>query len=124
MITLVIGIIGLINIKDYDRYSGEIEIKNAYVSRVSGSINDANVTSSSTIKSTDEVMYEINYTITGDETRSVNIKASLSEEEAKYASFEKIDTDNITSVLSEDRKEITITVKNAKPKKDGKQQIF
>ena len=122
IMVLVIGIIGINKIGKIDRNKGKINIENAYVNKVSANINE--LLEVGKIQSTDKVEYEVKYKIDGEEKRNIQIKVSLSEEESKYAEIEKIKEENIESVLSEDRKEITIKVKEVEPNKENKIKII
>ena len=126
IIVIFLGIVFLNKIGNIDKYAGEIKITKAYIEQTNTSLS-ANVIdivnqNNSISKGYDEVDYIIKYSLDENkevEERNVVIKAKLSENE-KYASFKEIDSENIESTLSENRKEILIKVKNAKVGQENK----
>lgn len=123
IIVMIIGIIGINKIGKIDRKAQLVKIEKAYVNKVSASISEANIANNEKIGSYDKIEYEIRYKIDGEEKRNVEVKMSLTKEEARYASFEGIKKEKITSVLSEDRSEITINIEEVEPNKEQKLKV-
>ena len=97
---------GIFIISKYDKYSGLINIKSSEIKLLS------DVSLSSNIKGTDELTYQVRYTldeITGVDKRDVVIKGTLN---SNYARFKPIVDTNTTSVVSNDGKSITINISN------------
>lgn len=117
IVVIVIGIIGLFTFGRIDKYKGKIKIKNVVskTSSLSASIS-ATATNELESKGSDIIKYEIGYTmdaVTGVETRDVILRATLSDEEGRYARFKEINGTNITSTLSNDGKTIEVYIDDA-----------
>ena len=108
---LVVGIISLVSFGRPDKNAGLVKVRDVNVnSKVLSSVAE---TEGVTSKSYDEVDYVLSYTldeITGLTTRDVVIRASLSDEESRYARFKKVSGPNYNSEVSESGKEIEINV--------------
>ena len=64
------------------------------------------------VKGNDEIEYEVKYALSeGTEKRTVKVKASLTEEEGRYASFKEIKSEKIESEVSNNGREIEVTIK-------------
>ncbi len=122
IMVLVIGIIVINNIPIIDRYKGLVRVDKATVSLINANINEATAKNETNlIKSKDKIKYEINYKL--DENvdagkRNVEIKATLNDNEKEYAQFKEIKAENITSVISEDKKTITINISDVEQSKE------
>ena len=106
ILLLFFVISGIFVISKYDKYSGLINIKSSEIKLLS------DVSLSSNIKGTDELTYQVRYTldeITGVDKRDVVIKGTLN---SNYARFKPIADTNTTSVVSNDGKSITINISN------------
>jgi hypothetical protein len=117
IVVIVIGIIGLFTFGRIDKYKGKIKIKNVVskTSSLSASIS-ATATNELESKGSDIIKYEIGYTmdaVTGVETRDVILRATLSDEDGRYARFKEINGTNITSTLSNDGKAIEVYIDDA-----------
>ena len=113
---LLIALVAIIKIASIDKYAGLVKVNNASLSsistKLSANISDLSEDNNITVKGYDEIDYNISYTLsdyTGD--RDVIINAKLDDNE-RYASFKEVTGNNIASVLSSNRKEITITISN------------
>ena len=120
VVVLFLGIITINKIGNIDKYAGEIKVTKAYVNKIKTSLKASviDITNENVLESKgyDTVDYVIKYNLDEKENvekRNVIIKAKLNKEE-KYASFKEIKKENIESILSENRKEIEIKVKDAK----------
>lgn len=111
IIVLVIGIISLLTYGKVDKYRGLVKVKSLKTStRVLSSIGNAAGLES---KGYDIIKYTLTYSldeIDGVQSRDVVIKGRLTDGDFKYAKFKEITGDNYSSTLSEDGREIEITV--------------
>ena len=116
IVVLVAAIFGILKISSIDKYKGLVKVKNATLAsistKLSANISELSEDNNIEVKGYDEIDYNISYKLsdyTGE--RDVIINAKLDDND-KYASFKEVTGTNITSVLSSNRKEITITLKN------------
>ena len=117
IVLLIVGIIGLFVFGRVDKYKGLIKVKNVVSNTtvLSASISNT-VDQPNTSRGSDEIRYEIKYTIdpvTGVEKRDVILRASITDQEGKYARFKNIRGKNITSEITNDGKEIEVEIKDA-----------
>ena len=129
MIVVVGAIVGILKIGNMDFDKGKVKVSKAVINNVTSSlsanINEATVDNLITSKGYDEIDYVIKYSLSTDENikeRNVIIEASLDDNE-KYASFKDITNGDVTSTVSENRKNIKITVKNAKVNKENELKL-
>ena len=129
MIVVVGAIVGILKIGNMDFDKGKVKVSKAVINNVTSSlsanINEAAVDNLITSKGYDEIDYVIKYSLSTDENikeRDVIIEASLDDNE-KYASFKDITNGDVTSTISENRKNIKITVKNAKVNKENELKL-
>ena len=129
MILIVGAIVGILKIGNMDFDKGKVKVSKAVINNVTSSlsanINEAAVDNLITSKGYDEIDYVIKYSLSTDENikeRNVIIEASLDDNE-KYASFKDITNGDVTSTVSENRKNIKITVKNAKVNKENELKL-
>ena len=129
MIVVVGAIVGILKIGNMDFDKGKVKVSKAVINNVTSSlsanINEAAVDNLITSKGYDEIDYVIKYSLSTDENikeRDVIIEASLDDNE-KYASFKDITNGDVTSTVSENRKNIKITVKNAKVNKENELKL-
>ncbi|MBQ3475884.1 MAG: hypothetical protein IJH20_06925, partial [Bacilli bacterium] len=117
VVLLVISIIALVSQTKIDKYKGLVKVSNTGVkSKLAGSIGGATL-EENTAKGNSTIEYIVSFTldeIEGVEKRDALIKASLTEEEFKYARFKPINGSNIESTLKENGKEIEVLVKNVR----------
>ena len=125
MIVIIGAIVGILKIGNMDFDKGKVKVSKAVINNVTSSlsanINEAAVDNLITSKGYDEIDYVIKYSLSTDENikeRNVIIEASLDDNE-KYASFKDITNGDVISTVSENRKNIKITVKNAKVNKEN-----
>lgn len=107
ILLLVFTISGIFLLSRYDKFRGLITVKTADIKLLS----DVSLASTN-IKGTDELVYEVKYTldeIDGVSNRDVVIKAELS---SKYARFKAITNPNTTYEISNDGRSITINISN------------
>ena len=117
LIVLLVGVIvGVISLSKYDKYAGLVKVNNAKLSsistKLSANISDLSEENEIYTKGYDEVVYKIKYKLSevpGD--RDVIINAKIDENDP-YARFKNLTGNNISSVLSSNGKEITITLSN------------
>ncbi|MBR2712781.1 MAG: hypothetical protein IKE73_03640 [Bacilli bacterium] len=120
VIIMIVAILGITKLASYDKYAGKIKVTKAYLTDINtklqtniiNSDNDGTITTSGY----DEVDYVVRYTLSSEEgvnNRKVIIKGTLPSTE-RFAAFKPITGEGITSNLSEDMKEINITVENSK----------
>ena len=129
MIVIIGTIVGILKIGNMDFDKGKVKVSKAVINNVTSSlsanINEATVDNLIISKGYDEIDYVIKYSLSTDENikeRNVIIEASLDDNE-KYASFKDITNGDVTSVVSENRKNIKITVKNAKVNKENELKL-
>ena len=129
MIVIIGAIVGILKIGNMDFDKGKVKVSKAVINNVTSSlsanINEAAVDNLITSKGYDEIDYVIKYSLSTDENikeRDVIIEASLDDNE-KYASFKDITNGDVTSTISENRKNIKITVKNAKVNKENELKL-
>ena len=129
MIVIIGTIVGILKIGNMDFDKGKVKVSKAVINNVTSSlsanINEAAVDNLITSKGYDEIDYVIKYSLSTDENikeRNVIIEASLDDNE-KYASFKDITNGDVTSTVSENRKNIKITVKNAKVNKENELKL-
>ena len=129
MIVIIGAIVGILKIGNMDFDKGKVKVSKAVINNVTSSlsanINEAAVDNLITSKGYDEIDYVIKYSLSTDENikeRDVIIEASLDDNE-KYASFKDITNGDVTSTVSENRKNIKITVKNAKVNKENELKL-
>ena len=129
MIVIIGAIVGILKIGNMDFDKGKVKVSKAVINNVTSSlsanINEAIVDNLITSKGYDEIDYVIKYSLSTDENikeRDVMIEASLDDNE-KYASFKDITNGDVTSTVSENRKNIKITVKNAKVNKENELKL-
>ena len=130
MIVIIGAIVGILKIGNMDFDKGKVKVSKAVINNVTSSlsanINEAAVDNLITSKGYDEIDYVIKYSLSTDENikeRNVIIEASLDDNE-KYASFKDITNGDVTSTVSENRKNIKITVKNAKVNKENELKLI
>lgn len=117
IVVLFMTIVGLISFGQIDKYKGKVKVHSAKITAVDtkfkASINDLSGDNAVESAGYDEIEYKINYKITAEEalTRNVVIKATLPSDE-KYSSFKAINSNNITSTLSSNKKEIELHISN------------
>ena len=117
IVVLFMAIVGLISFGQIDKYKGKVKVHSAKITAVDtkfkASINDLSGDNAVESAGYDEIEYKINYKITAEEalTRNVVIKATLPSDE-KYSSFKAINSNNITSTLSSNKKEIELHISN------------
>lgn len=116
ILVLVAAIFSIIKISSIDKYKGLVKVKNANLAsistKLSANISELSEDNNIEVKGYDEIDYNISYKLSevpGE--RDVIINAKLDEND-KYASFKEVTGTGITSILSSNRKEITITLKN------------
>ena len=116
IVVLVALIVSIIKISSIDRYAGLVKVNKANISsistKLSANISDLSEDNSILVKGYDEIDYNITYRLSevpGE--RDVIINGQIDENDP-YASFKEITGENITSELSSNRKEITVTIKN------------
>ena len=129
MILIVGAIVGILKIGNMDFDKGKVKVSKAVINNVTSSlsanVNEAAVDNLITSKGYDEIDYVIKYSLSTDENikeRNVIIEASLDDNE-KYASFKDITNGDVISTVSENRKNIKITVKNAKVNKENELKL-
>ena len=129
MILIVGAIVGILKIGNMDFDKGKVKVSKAVINNVTSSlsanINEAAVDNLITSKGYDEIDYVIKYSLSTDENikeRDVIIEASLDDNE-KYASFKDITNGDVTSTVSENRKNIKIIVKNVKVNKENELKL-
>ena len=129
MIVIIGTIVGILKIGNMDFDKGKVKVSKAVINNVTSSlsanINEAAVDNLIISKGYDEIDYVIKYSLSTDENikeRNVIIEASLDDNE-KYASFKDITNGDVTSTVSENRKNIKITVKNAKVNKENELKL-
>ena len=129
MIVIIGAIVGILKIGNMDFDKGKVRVSKAVINNVTSSlsanINEAVVDNLIASKGYDEIDYIIKYSLSTDENikeRDVIIEASLDDNE-KYASFKDITNGDVTSTVSENRKNIKITVKNAKVNKENELKL-
>ena len=106
---LVLGIIGIINVGNVDLNKGKVKIKSASIEKLKSSVIEA--------KGYEEITYPILYElekVEGIEERNVIIKGTLTKEENKYARFKEMTSKTITSIVSENGREIEIKIEKVK----------
>ena len=104
ILVLVMMIAGIFVLSKYDRFKGLISLKDANT-KLLGDVSE-------TIHGTEEVTYEVKYTLDTIENvpkRDVVIKGTLN---SNYARFKGINNKHITSEVTNDGKEILLTVKD------------
>ncbi len=116
IVVLVAAIFGILKISSIDKYKGLVKVNKASLTsistKLSANISDLSEDNNIEVKGYDEVDYNISYRLSevpGE--RDVIINAKINEND-QYATFKEVTGTDITSVLSADRKEITITLKN------------
>lgn len=119
LVLLVVAVIGLFKIGNFDKLAGKVKITDAHLSsaktKLNASIYDITSDNNLTSNGYDEVNYEIKYKLTeSEQPRDVIIVASLADDE-RYASFKRITGNNITSTLSNSNRRIEIVISNASP---------
>ena len=129
MIVIIGAIVGILKIGNMDFDKGKVKVSKAVINNVTSSlsanINEAAVDNLITSKGYDEIDYVIKYSLSTDENikeRNVIIEASLDDNE-KYASFKDITNGDVISTVSENRKNIKITVKNSKVNKENELKL-
>ena len=129
MIVIIGAIVGILKIGNMDFDKGKVKVSKAVINNVTSSlsanVNEAIVDNLITSKGYDEIDYVIKYSLSTDENikeRDVIIEASLDDNE-KYASFKDITNGDVTSTVSENRKNIKVTVKNAKVNKENELKL-
>ena len=116
ILTLIVFIFFILSIKlfNFDKYKGKIKLSSVDINaKILSSI--ANVESNDYSKGTDEIEYNIKYTldeVDGIDKRSVLINASLTDKEAEYARFKDISNNKIESTVTNNGKNIEVIVKN------------
>ena len=125
MIVIIGAIVGILKIGNMDFDKEKVKVSKAVINNVTSSlsanVNEATVDNLITSKGYDEIDYVIKYSLSTDENikeRNVIIEASLDDNE-KYASFKDVTNGDVISTVSENRKNIKITVKNAKVNKEN-----
>ena len=117
IVVLILTIVSITLIGTNDKYKGLVKVSNTGVkSKLAGSIGGATL-EENTAKGNSTIEYIVSFTldeIEGVEKRDALIKASLTEEEFKYARFKPINGSNIESTLKENGKEIEVLVKNVR----------
>ena len=117
IVVLILTIVSITLIGTNDKYKGLVKVSNTGVkSKLAGSIGGATL-EENTAKGNSTIEYIVSFTldeIDGVEERDALIKASLTEEEFKYARFKPINGSNIESTLKENGKEIEVLVKNVR----------
>ena len=102
ILALFLTIVSLNMIKKTDKYSGLVKVKDTNInSKLLSSVGDA-VLEENTVKGNSTIEYEVSFTldeIEGLEKRDAIIKASLTNNEFKYARFKTITGSKITSTL-------------------------
>ena len=115
IVVLFLTIVALSTTNKIDKYSGLVSVKKSNIeSKLLGSVGDA-VLEDNTVKGNSTVEYEVSFTldeIEGLEKRDAIIKASLTNEEFKYARFKAITGSKITSTLIDNGKEIEVLVQD------------
>ena len=115
VLVLVITVIGLLNIKSYDKYKGLVRVRNPRItSKLLSSAGNA-LYETDEIKGNSTVEYNVKFTldeIDGVTNRDAIIKGSLTDSESRYARFKEIDGNGITSTLTNNGKEIEVLVEN------------
>ena len=129
MIVIIGAIVGILKIGNMDFDKGKVKVSKAVINNVTSSlsanVNEATVDNLITSKGYDEIDYVIKYSLSTDENikeRNVIIEASLDDNE-KYASFKDITNGDVISTVFENRKNIKITVKNAKVNKENELKL-
>ena len=129
MIVIIGAIVGILKIGNMDFDKGKVKVSKAVINNVTSSlsanVNEAAVDNLITSKGYDEIDYVIKYSLSTDENikeRNAIIEASLDDNE-KYASFKDITNGDVISTVSENRKNIKITVKNAKVNKENELKL-
>ena len=117
IMVLFLSIVALSIGKKTDKYSGLVKVKESNIeSKLLGSVGDA-VLGENEVKGNSTVEYEVSFTldeVEGLETRDAIIKASLTNEEFKYARFKAITGSKITSTLIENGKEIEVLAEDVR----------
>ncbi|MBR3490390.1 MAG: carboxypeptidase regulatory-like domain-containing protein, partial [Bacilli bacterium] len=113
---LVVAIAGILKISSVDKFKGLVKVNKASLTsistKLSANISDLSADNNIEVKGYDEVDYNISYTLSDySGERDVIINAKIDENDP-YASFKEVTGTDITSVLSSNRKEITITISN------------
>ena len=115
---LVLGIIGIVNIGNIDLDKGKVKLKSASIEKLKSSVIES--------KGYEEITYPVLYElekVEGIEERNVIIKGTLTKEENKYARFKEITSNNITSTVSENGREIEIRIEKVKLGRQNKINI-
>ena len=115
---LVLGIIGIVNIGNVDLDKGKVKLKSASIEKLKSSVIES--------KGYEEITYPVLYElekVEGIEERNVIIKGTLTKEENKYARFKEITSNNITSTVSENGREIEIKIEKVKLGRQNKINI-
>ena len=114
LVLLVVSVIGLLKIGNFDKLAGKIKVEDARLANASSKLNASifDIESDNTITSNgyDEINYEIKYKLSeSDQARDVIILGTLNDDEP-YASFKKVTGNNITSTLSNNNRRIEIVI--------------
>ena len=113
IVLLVTFLIGIIFATQYDKYKGLVSVKNVNVNtRVLSSVSYAE---SNTARGYDEIKYDINFTLNevdGVLYRNAIVKATLSDEEFRYAKFKLVNGENTSSKLIDEGKSIEVKITN------------
>ena len=115
LVLLVTALVGLLKINNFDKLSGKVKIKDAYLSNIntklSSNVFDASSDNALSSNGFDQINYELKYKVS-DADRDVIITGILNDDE-RYASFKKITGENISSTLSNNNRKIEIVISNA-----------
>ena len=113
IVLLVTFLIGIIFATQFDKYKGLVSVKNVNVNtRVLSSVSYAE---SNTARGYDEIKYDINFTLNevdGVLYRNAIVKATLSDEEFRYAKFKLVNGENTSSKLIDEGKSIEVKITN------------
>ena len=117
VVVLFLTIVSLSMTKKTDKFSGLVKVKESSIeSKILGSVGEAIVEDNS-VRGNSTVEYEVSFTldeITGVERRDAIIKASITNEEFKYARFKAVTGSKISSTLIDNGKEIEVLVEDVR----------
>ena len=124
LIVMIVALAGLVTNKyfNFDRYNNKIEVSNVKVT--SRAVSSGNLTKTEKINGYDVINYTIKYKLESVDKEVIHnriaiVEATLTDEENKYATWNNVSLDNVSSEIINSGKTLKLTINNVTTNEEG-----
>ena len=124
LIVMIVALAGLVTNKyfNFDRYNNKIEVSNVKVT--SRAVSSGNLTKTEKINGYDVINYTIKYKLESVDKEVIHnriaiVEATLTDKENKYATWNNVSLDNVSSEIINSGKTLKLTINNVTTNEEG-----